>query len=356
MLLLCVADENRGYDKINIGLQEDYAMQWNVYSDGRCEVKQNTSQRDKKGNSIIAFPDEFVMVDIETTGCDARYNEIIEISAIRIKDDQVIDRFSMLIRPWNDIDPFITNLTGITNQMVQDAPRVGEVIKHFLRFIRPEDIILGYNVNFDINFLYDNALSEADYYLSNNFIDVLRIARKLIKNTENHKLKTIAAYYGISYEGAHRGEQDCIICLECYKRLRDEVDKQSMSEADFIDSFNKRSSNGYFANQIRSKDIVTDKKAFDENHPLFSKVCVFTGALEKMSRKDAMQMVVDLGGICGDQVTRKTNYLVLGNLDYVKSIKDGKSSKMKKAEGYILAGQDIEIISENVFYELISGG
>lgn len=46
-------------------------MQWNVYSDGRCEVKQNTSQRDKKGKCIIAFPDEFVMVDIETTGCDA---------------------------------------------------------------------------------------------------------------------------------------------------------------------------------------------------------------------------------------------------------------------------------------------
>lgn len=71
MLLIYVADVKCKYDKINIGLQEDYAMQWNVYSDGRCEVKQNTSQRDKKGNSIIAFPDEFVMVDIETTGCDA---------------------------------------------------------------------------------------------------------------------------------------------------------------------------------------------------------------------------------------------------------------------------------------------
>lgn len=71
LLSFFVDDENREFDKINIGLQEDYAMQWNVYSDGRCEVKQNTSQRDKKGNSIIAFPDEFVMVDIETTGCDA---------------------------------------------------------------------------------------------------------------------------------------------------------------------------------------------------------------------------------------------------------------------------------------------
>ena len=71
LLLIYVADENCEYDNINIRLQEEYTMQWNVYSDDRCEVKQNTSQRDKKGNSIIAFPDEFVMVDIETTGCDA---------------------------------------------------------------------------------------------------------------------------------------------------------------------------------------------------------------------------------------------------------------------------------------------
>ena len=72
-----------------------------------------------------------------------------------------------------------------------------------------------------------------------------------------------------------------------------------------------------------------------------------------MQRKEAMQIVADLGGIPGDGVTKKTNYLMLGNNDYCKTIKDGKSSKQKKAEKLILEGADLQIISEQVFYDLI---
>ena len=72
-----------------------------------------------------------------------------------------------------------------------------------------------------------------------------------------------------------------------------------------------------------------------------------------MTRKTAMQMVVDLGGLVGNSVTKKTNYLILGNNDYCSSIKDGKSSKQKKAESLKLSGNDIEIISENVFYDML---
>jgi len=66
-----------------------------------------------------------------------------------------------------------------------------------------------------------------------------------------------------------------------------------------------------------------------------------------------MQLVVDLGGLVANSVTKKTNYLVLGNNDYCPSIKDGKSSKQKKAEKLKLDGQDIEIISENTFFEML---
>ena len=72
-----------------------------------------------------------------------------------------------------------------------------------------------------------------------------------------------------------------------------------------------------------------------------------------MVRKEAMQKVVNLGGLVGDSVTKKTNYLILGNNDYCKSIKDGKSSKQKKAEELKLKGYDIEVISENVFYDML---
>lgn len=74
-----------------------------------------------------------------------------------------------------------------------------------------------------------------------------------------------------------------------------------------------------------------------------------------MVRKDAMQIVADLGGFCGDNVTSKTNFLILGNNDFCTSIKDGKSSKQKKAEKLMLEGKDLQIISENVFYDLIDG-
>ena len=67
-----------------------------------------------------------------------------------------------------------------------------------------------------------------------------------------------------------------------------------------------------------------------------------------------MQAVANIGGICADSVTKKTNYLILGNNDYCASIKDGKSTKQKKAESLILKGQDLQILSESVFFEYIN--
>ena len=106
-------------------------------------------------------------------------------------------------------------------------------------------------------------------------------------------------------------------------------------------------------NGFSAKDIQASTNNFDETTPVYEKVFVFTGTLERMTRKEAMQLVVDHGGLCGDGVNKKTNFLVLGNNDYCTTIKDGKSTKQKKAEQLKLTGCDIEIISENVFYDMI---
>lgn len=92
---------------------------------------------------------------------------------------------------------------------------------------------------------------------------------------------------------------------------------------------------------------------FNEDGPIFQKVFAFTGTLERMTRREAMQQVVNCGGLIGNGVTKQTNYLVLGNNDYCKSIKDGKSNKHKKAEKMQLDGFDIAIISEDVFCDMI---
>ena len=266
---------------------------------------------------------------------------------MKYSSGQNIGTFSTLVKPSEPIDEYITSLTGITNDMLKSAPDISETMQKFYNFVG-SDLIVGYNVNFDINFLYDNLLNCHSLILSNSFIDVMRIARKILPGLKNHKQTTVADHYGISTAGAHRAAVDCEICNAIFEKLQADILATGQSLEDFKLS-SKRS-------ELHAKDISTENISFDTSHPLFGKVCVFTGTLEKMSRKDAMQLVVDFGGSVGDNVTKKTNYLILGNNDFCQSIKDGKSNKQKKAEDLILKGHDIEILSENVFYDLVLEG
>ena len=81
----------------------------------------------EKGKSLLDFPSNYVLFDIETTGLDPEYDEIIEIGAIKVDNNKVMDEFHSLIKPDNEIDEFITNLTGITNEMVENAANIEEV-------------------------------------------------------------------------------------------------------------------------------------------------------------------------------------------------------------------------------------
>ena len=178
----------------------------------------------KKGKSRIAFPEDYCVVDIETTGLSPGECEIIEIAAVRYRNGKKAAVFNTLIRPHSRITPFITELTGITNEMVKDAPEIEAAIMDFYEFAG-NDILMGYNVNFDINFLYDNLLRCHGIYLSNDFVDVLRFARKALPLMPNRRQTTVAAHYGIEITGAHRAEKDCEICNACYICLRDEMSK-----------------------------------------------------------------------------------------------------------------------------------
>ncbi len=186
-----------------------------------------------KGKSLIAFPVDYVVFDIETTGFDSFYNEIIEISAIKIRNDKVVEEFSSLVRPQGKIGSFITNLTGITNEMVSEAPNIDIVIEKFLQFIE-NDILVGHNVNFDINFVYDNLCKLGYDGLVNDFIDNLRIARKLLPELRHHRLGDLADYYLIDTTGAHRGLKDSYMTYEIFLKFKDAVINQYGSFENFI--------------------------------------------------------------------------------------------------------------------------
>lgn len=304
--------------------------------------------REKKGNSLLTFPDDFTIIDLETTGLDPTFDEIIEVGAIRVRNGDVTDTFSSLVKPEKEVDAFITEITGITNEMLADAPSISEIFPDFLSFVS-NDIIVGHNVNFDINFVYDTNSKLYNQYFSNSFTDTLRLSRRLLPELEHHRLKDLINHFEIDIERQHRSLDDCKATLECYNKLK----SLAVEKYDTLDNF-------YIENKSKCKkrldlsQIKTAVTEFDEDNPFFEKVCVFTGALEKMKRSDAAQLVVDLGGICGNSVTKKTNYLILGNNDYCPTIRDGKSTKQKKAEELKLKGNDIEIISENTFYDMLN--
>lgn len=180
--------------------------------------------------SVIAFPEEYVVVDIETTGLNAYENHIIEISALKYRNQKMIDRFVTFVNPNVMISSFITNLTGITDEMVEKAPYIEEVIDLFHRFVKDE-IIVGYNVGFDIGFLDHNLRTSTDEYLTNAYVDVLRIARRTLPYLSHHRQTDIAQYYGISIQGAHRAEKDCLICEACYEHLQKDIQKKMTLDA-----------------------------------------------------------------------------------------------------------------------------
>lgn len=311
------------------------------------------NKRINKGRSLISFPDSFTIIDIETTGLSSEYDQIIELSALKISDNTIVDKFSSLVKPIpNDagiyVDDFITDLTGITNKMLSEAPDTIPTLEKYLNFLG-NDILIGHNINFDINFIYDYSEKLFSKPLSNDFVDTLRISRRLHPDWSSHTLLVLSDAYGVDYTNAHRSLSDCHITLKCYDALRNDTLSQYETLEAFFNSCKSKSTH----KKLRSSDITATTDNIDTENPIYGNVFVFTGTLAKMSRREAMQIVVNRGGANADRVTQKTNYLVLGNNDYCSSIKDGKSTKHKKAESLKLKGQDIEIIPENVFYDML---
>ena len=280
------------------------------------------TDRAEKGKSLLILPTTYTVVDLETTGLDPQWNEIIEFGAMRVENGTVLDRYSALVNPGYEIDDFITELTGITNEMLASAPIVADVLPKFLNFVG-DSVVVGHNVNFDINFIYDTCASVLKKSFSNDFVDTMR--------------------FNIGDAVEHRALADVEQTNRCYLYMKQYMEENAISIESLLPT----------KNGISAKDIQATTTDFDETSSVYEKVFVFTGALERMTRKEAMQLVVDRGGLCDDGVNKKTNYLVLGNNDYCSTIKDGKSTKQKKAEQLKLAGCDIEIISENVFYDMI---
>lgn len=171
-----------------------------------------------RNKSLMIYPESYVVLDIETTGFSATHNEIIELSAIKVENNIVREEFTTLVKPIGYIAPRITELTGITREMTANAPHIGVALVKFMEFVS-NNIVVGHNVNFDINFIDAKLKEWHKTSFNNDYIDTLTIARKLLPQLKSHKLGNLAEYFKFNSDGMHRGLKDCQVTNLCYQEF-----------------------------------------------------------------------------------------------------------------------------------------
>ena len=148
----------------------------------------------------------FAVVDIETTGGNAKTGKITEIAIVITDGESIIEEYESLVDPDQFIPPFITNLTGITNQMVEDAPDFGQIAEKVSQLLS-DKIFVAHNVNFDYSFI-KKQLEESGYPISKKKMCTVRYSRKMVPGNPSYSLGNICSYFGIKNLDAHRAMSD----------------------------------------------------------------------------------------------------------------------------------------------------
>ena len=155
----------------------------------------------------------FVVIDLETSGASPhRGAGITEIGAVKVCGGIVIEEFESFVNPLMPIPEFITHLTGITDDMVQDAPVIGEIFPSLIKFLGPEDenILVAHNAPFDLSFLKASAIALDFLWPSYRVMDTVRFSRKVVSKEEvgDYKLGTLAEFFGAKTSPSHRALDD----------------------------------------------------------------------------------------------------------------------------------------------------
>ncbi|MGL5087191.1 MAG: PolC-type DNA polymerase III, partial [Clostridium sp.] len=174
-----------------------------------------------KGQS---FDDEYVVFDIETTGFSPKNNKIIEIGAIKVVNGEAIDMFSAFVYPQCKIPFKITELTGITDEMVREAKLIDEILPKFIEFVG-DSVVVAHNAGFDTGFIKKNC-NDLGLKFNNTIFDTVTLARFLYPELKRVKLNVVAKHLGINLENHHRAVDDAKataeILLISFKKLKEE--------------------------------------------------------------------------------------------------------------------------------------
>ena len=172
---------------------------------------------------LLKHCSDYVLFDLETTGLSSDFDEIVEISSIKVNDGKIVDEYSTFVNPDMHIPYSASSVNGITDDMVKDAPYIERALNGFISFIG-NYILVGHNIrSFDMKFIQRDAMRYMGKSISNDIVDTVIIARRYLPELESHSLESLSYHYGISYDGAHRALVDCHINKQVYDCLASEI-------------------------------------------------------------------------------------------------------------------------------------
>ena len=191
------------------------------------------------GKRLDIYLPNYVLFDLETTGTSSVRDQVIEISAVKVREGHVVDEFSTLVNPRMPIPFAATQVNKITDNMVKNSPYFEQAFAEFLKFAG-NDVLVGHNIQkFDMKFLYRDAKKFWNATVGNDYVDTLQMARVCLPQLSHHKLTDLAEYYGISSAGAHRALCDCRMNQKVFEYLGREKAKLAAAKKILLPKMNK---------------------------------------------------------------------------------------------------------------------
>ncbi len=179
------------------------------------------------GDGDIGFDEEYIAFDLETTGLSPRQDRIIEIGAVRMKRGEELERFQTFVDPGQQLDKETTDLTGITDEMLSGAPKIGEALPKLLAFIG-DGILVAHNAQFDTTFVYQEAKRLGiDFKVRS--ADTMVLSQCLLPEMNQHKLNLVAKSLDLGDFNHHRAADDALMCGKIFAKLLEKLESMGLS-------------------------------------------------------------------------------------------------------------------------------